>query len=158
MTDIHIHIDELILRGVQVPDRGRFMRAFRRELERGLRHALADRATARAWAATQAEGAASVGAGTEGVGPATGRRASLRQASASSAAQGRDAARALLPGEHFHLLKRVGDPEGAFSRANPEADLSREFRETDPSSPLQFFDLRVANECEQESLDEFPPG
>jgi hypothetical protein len=69
-----------------------------------------------------------------------------------------DTARALLPGEHFHLLKTVDDPTAVFNRTNPESDLTRSYTETDVSSPLQFFDLRVANLCEQESLDEFPPG
>ena len=67
-----------------------------------------------------------------------------------------DGARALEPGEHFHLLKALDQPTNAFSRANPEADLSLGFSETDRSSHLQFFDLRAANACEAESQDEFP--
>ena len=67
-------------------------------------------------------------------------------------------ARALLPGEHFHLLKTRDVPTGAWFLANPEADLRRSHAETDVTSWLQFFDLRVANECEAISEDEFPPG
>jgi hypothetical protein len=67
-------------------------------------------------------------------------------------------ARALLPSEHFHLLKARLDPTAIFFRANPEGDLSRSFTETDSSASRQFFDLRVADACEQESADEFPPG
>lgn len=68
-----------------------------------------------------------------------------------------ESARDLLAAEHFHLLKTVNDPTNAFGRVNPEGDLSRGHVETDRSSPLQFFDLRVANGCEDESLDEYPP-
>jgi hypothetical protein len=68
------------------------------------------------------------------------------------------AARALLPGEHFHLLKAWGTPTSAWVRVNAEADLSRARAETDTTARLQFFDLRVANPCEDQSLDEFPPG
>ena len=67
-------------------------------------------------------------------------------------------ARPIFPDEHFHLLKALDAPTELFSRANPEGDLSRSHSETDLSSPLQFFDLRVANPCEEESLDEYPPG
>jgi hypothetical protein len=67
------------------------------------------------------------------------------------------AARALTGGEHFHLLKTRLDPTAPFVRANPEADVARSHVETDASAWLQFFDLRVANACEDESLDEFPP-
>jgi len=69
-----------------------------------------------------------------------------------------DAARGLLAGEHFHLLKTSTDPAGSYRRVNPESDLARSHVETDTSSRVQFFDLRVANECELQSLDEFPPG
>lgn len=67
-------------------------------------------------------------------------------------------ARPLLADEHFHLLKAWGMPTSAFSRVNPEADTGASFAETDASSPRQFFDLRVASACEQESIDEYPPG
>jgi hypothetical protein len=66
-------------------------------------------------------------------------------------------ARALLPAEYFHLLKASDQPANAFARVNPEADGTRVHVETDTDSALQFFDLRVANGCEDESLDEFPP-
>ena len=68
------------------------------------------------------------------------------------------AARPLEPGEHFHLLKALDEPTNRFGLVNGEADLSRSFSETDRGSALQFFDLRVANECEVESEDEYPPG
>ena len=42
-------------------------------------------------------------------------------------------------------------------RVNGESDLNRSFTETDISSPLQFFDLRVATACEVQSEDEYPP-
>jgi hypothetical protein len=67
------------------------------------------------------------------------------------------AARRLLSGEHFHLLKAWGQATSAFSRVNPEGDVSSSFAEVDTSEDLQFFDLRVANACEAQSLDEFPP-
>jgi len=65
-------------------------------------------------------------------------------------------ARDLLPAEHFHLLKAVNEPTNSFARVNPEAAGTRSFTEIDELSDLQFFDLRVANGCEDESLDEFP--
>jgi len=64
--------------------------------------------------------------------------------------------RALLPEEHFHLLKGI-DPS-VLIRVNPEADLSHTFIETDVSARLQFFDTRIANTCEHESADDEPPG
>ena len=67
-------------------------------------------------------------------------------------------ARTLVGREHFHLLKAIDDPTAPFARVNPENDLSRRFTETDSSGTLQFFDVRVANECEEMSIDEFPPG
>lgn len=67
-------------------------------------------------------------------------------------------ARALVGAEHFHLLKASDDPRSAFFHVNGEGDLSRQHVETDVTSRLQFFDLRVANGCEDLSLDEFPPG
>ena len=66
--------------------------------------------------------------------------------------------RALLPNEHFHLLKAVDSPEASWGIASVEPWLMLEHVETDVSSPLQFFDLRAANECEQQSEDEYPPG
>ena len=91
MKDINIHIDELVLRGISVADRGQFLRAFRRELERGLRSAWSDPAAVRAWAGAHAE---PVGNRAAGIVP--NRRASLPGAGASSRRQGRDAARAVL--------------------------------------------------------------
>lgn len=67
-------------------------------------------------------------------------------------------ARPLLPDEHFHLLKTTDDPTNPFVRVTPEGDLSRRHDETDLSSWIQFFDLRVANECETQSVAEYPPG
>ena len=67
------------------------------------------------------------------------------------------AARTLWSGEHFHLLKSAA-VQGPFVRANDEAAVAREWTDRDPSASLQFFDLRVANSCEDESFDEFPPS
>jgi hypothetical protein len=67
-------------------------------------------------------------------------------------------ARPLVGDEHFHLLKAVDSPTASFASVTPEGDLSRSYTETDSSSPLQFFDLRVANACEALSRDEYPPG
>jgi hypothetical protein len=67
-------------------------------------------------------------------------------------------ARPLLGSEHFHLIKARNSPTAVFMLVNGEADLGRSFTETDASARLQFFDLRVANECEVLSEDEFPPG
>ena len=66
-------------------------------------------------------------------------------------------ARGLMAGETYRLLKAVDEPTNSFSTVNGTMDVSRSYMETDPSSPLQFFDLRVANACEVLSLDEFPP-
>ena len=65
--------------------------------------------------------------------------------------------RDLLGDEHFHLKKAAGALPSAFAGVNGEGDLSRSHVELDVSSSLQFFDLRVANVCEFESADEFPP-
>jgi hypothetical protein len=67
-------------------------------------------------------------------------------------------ARPLLADERFHLKKAKDRATNPFMLANPEGDLSRTSTETDTSSWLQFFDLRVANQCEQESAREYPPG
>lgn len=67
-------------------------------------------------------------------------------------------ARPLLAGEHFHLRKRADDARGAFAMVTPEGFLELEFTEIDRSSRLQFFDLRVANVCEDESAREYPAG
>ena len=60
-----------------------------------------------------------------------------------------EGARALLAGEHFHLLKSVGAATAPFARVNPEGDVTRTWLDLDVSSPLQFFDLRVANFCSE---------
>jgi hypothetical protein len=67
-------------------------------------------------------------------------------------------ARALLPDEHVHLLKSVDGPTGLFVRASAEGERGRSHVERDESARLQLFDLRVANPCEVESEDEFPPS
>lgn len=67
-------------------------------------------------------------------------------------------ARALLAGEHFHLLKARHAATAAFERVNAEGDVARSRVERDTTARLQVFDLRVANACEDESADEFPPG
>ena len=66
--------------------------------------------------------------------------------------------RSLLPGEHFHLLKARLSAAEPFTMVNPEPDLSLSFTEIDASAWLQFFDLRIANECEVQSGDDEPPG
>jgi hypothetical protein len=60
--------------------------------------------------------------------------------------------RPLLPGEHVHLRKAL-DPSSIFSLVNPEGDTSLELIDFDASTPLQFFDLRVASACEDLSSD-----
>ena len=65
-------------------------------------------------------------------------------------------ARALLPGEHFHVNK--GTTPQVLVMVNPENQLGLTWTETDTRSPLQFFDIRIANSCEEESLDDEPPG
>ena len=65
-------------------------------------------------------------------------------------------ARALLPGEHFHVLK--GTDPTVLVKVNPEDQTTLTWTETDVSSTLQFFDVRIANSCEEESLDDEPPG
>ena len=67
-------------------------------------------------------------------------------------------ARVLLPDEHFHLRKAPLRPDGSFPLLTPEAYLATTFTETDTSAWIQFFDLRVADLCENESAREYPPG
>ena len=67
-------------------------------------------------------------------------------------------ARVLTPEEHFHLKKAWLNPQDTFIVVNGEGSTVRTFQETDTSAWLQFFDLRVANRCETESLREYPPG
>jgi hypothetical protein len=67
-------------------------------------------------------------------------------------------ARALLPGEHFHLLEARDTPQRPFELVNGEGFPGTSWTENDITSRLMFFDLRVANACEQLSLDEYPPG
>ena len=64
--------------------------------------------------------------------------------------------RDLLLAETYRLLKAVGSPMG-FTLTNGTTDTTRSYTETDTTS-LQFFDLRVANGCEELSVDEFPGG
>jgi hypothetical protein len=66
--------------------------------------------------------------------------------------------RALLTGEHFHLRKARDTATSVFGLVTPEGGVARSYTETDSSSPLQFFDLRIANACEDESLDDEPAG
>ncbi len=67
-------------------------------------------------------------------------------------------ARVLLSDEHFHLQKAVLRADSTYSRVTPDGDLTRSHVETDTSAWIQFFDLRVADACETESLREYPPG
>ena len=67
-------------------------------------------------------------------------------------------ARALLPGERFRLFK---DPEpqfGPFELLNDWDSVDRRHVDLDTRSPLQFFELRVADSCDQLSADEYPAG
>lgn len=64
--------------------------------------------------------------------------------------------RPLVAGEHFHLLK--GHDETSFTMINPEGQLATGWTEVDATRPLQFFDVRIANPCEIESLDDEPAG
>jgi hypothetical protein len=63
--------------------------------------------------------------------------------------------RALLAGEHYHVLK--SPDSSSFAMVNAEGHLSTTWTETDTSEPLQFFDIRVANPCEIQSLADDPP-
>lgn len=65
-------------------------------------------------------------------------------------------ARALQPGEHFHVTKGT-DPR-VLTHVNGEGQVSLTHVETDTSSTLQFFDVRIANSCEEVSLDDEPEG
>jgi len=64
----------------------------------------------------------------------------------------------LLPPETLRVLKDHDSPTSTWTLANDTDHVERTWRETDPSSSRQFFDLRVANGCEKLSLDEYPPG
>ena len=64
--------------------------------------------------------------------------------------------RALLPGEHFHVLKGI-EPR-VLAMANPEAQTTLTWSNTDTTARLQFFDVRIANSCEEMSLDDEPQG
>jgi hypothetical protein len=66
--------------------------------------------------------------------------------------------RALLPDEHVHVRKRVEDPQGAFALASAEGLIATTWSDTDTTARVQFFEVRYANECETESLDDEPPG
>lgn len=64
--------------------------------------------------------------------------------------------RPLLPGEHFHLLKALDSPTGRLDRITPEGHGAMSYTDIDTSSPLQFFDLRIADDCENMSRKEYP--
>ncbi|MEM7246358.1 MAG: hypothetical protein AAF533_13495 [Acidobacteriota bacterium] len=68
------------------------------------------------------------------------------------------AARPLLPTESYVLFKALGSPTAIFQQVNPAGDVARSFDDLDTSSPIQFFDLRVQNQCGDLSIDEYPPG
>ena len=67
-----------------------------------------------------------------------------------------DGARALQVGERFRLRKAAPSAIGPFETVADADGLTRLHVETDPSRPLQYFELRVANRCEELSLDKFP--
>ena len=64
-------------------------------------------------------------------------------------------ARPLETDEHFHLLKSVTHPDANFAIATPVGHVELSHVDLDPVSWLQFFDLRVANSCEEQSAAEF---
>ena len=63
------------------------------------------------------------------------------------------ALRPLDPGEHVHVRKSPRDARGPFVRVSAEGDPGASFSETDVSASLQFFDVRIASACEDESRD-----
>jgi hypothetical protein len=65
--------------------------------------------------------------------------------------------RALLAGEHYHMLKGF-DSVQPYPMINGENQLAQTWVETDAAHPVQYFDLRIANSCEVQSLDDEPPG
>jgi hypothetical protein len=67
-----------------------------------------------------------------------------------------DGARVLRPEETFRLLMAAAHPASPFDLVNGTTDTSRSFTESS-TEPLLFFDLRVANACDELPLDEFPP-
>jgi hypothetical protein len=69
-----------------------------------------------------------------------------------------DAARPLAAGELFRVRKSPLSAALPFNAIGDRVDADRSFSETDPSTPLQFFELRVVDPCENLSLDEFPAG
>ncbi len=64
--------------------------------------------------------------------------------------------RALVAGEHYHVTKGT-DPQ-VLGMVNAENQIAETHVETDTSARLQFFDVRIANSCEEVSLDDEPPG
>lgn len=66
-------------------------------------------------------------------------------------------ARAMLVGEHPHVFKALDAPH-RFERANGEGAVLQTFSDVDASSSLQFFDVRIANACEEVSRAEYPPS
>ena len=64
--------------------------------------------------------------------------------------------RALLAGEHFHVLKGLDEAQ-PYPRVNPEGQLTTTWIDVDTANKLQFFDIRIANTCEIESADDEPP-
>ena len=68
------------------------------------------------------------------------------------------ALRPLRADEHVHLLHASGSPTSGWALVNGEGDRGLSFVHVDTTSPLQFFDVRYANSCEIDSLDDEPPG
>ncbi len=61
-------------------------------------------------------------------------------------------ARPLAPGEHLHLWK-ARDRSQIFTLTNGEGYSAPSFSDTDTSSRLQYFTLRLADACEQEAAE-----
>jgi hypothetical protein len=64
--------------------------------------------------------------------------------------------RALLPTEHYHVLKGY-DPR-SIALASPEGLTAVTWLNNDRISTIQFFDVRIASPCENQSADDEPPG
>ena len=56
--------------------------------------------------------------------------------------------------------RKQGRCRGGAARppADGEGQLTTTWTDTDPLHPLQYFDLRIANTCEIQSVDDEPPG
>ena len=65
-------------------------------------------------------------------------------------------ARALAAAEHVHVGK--GSTPTALPRVNPETEQRMTWTERDTVRRRQYFEIRYANACESQSIDEEPAG